>query len=366
MRVLVIGAGGFLGRALVTALANSDWASPIAATRKSAKWPAGITAVKLDARDQQAVTAAMTQADAVVNCVSGSARTIRLAAAAVFAAAAKRRVVHLSSMAVYGAIIGRVDENTPLRPDLGTYSEAKVAAELIAATMHDCVVLRPGCIYGGGSPQWTERFVRLLSQRRLGDLGAVGDAPANLVHLQDVVAAIMAALRLRGPGVRTFNLAQRDGPDWNTYLVGLARALKAVPVRRIPTWELTLETKVLAPLLVVAQRVLRRSISLHAITPSLHRLWQQDIQLDPTRAEVALELCWTPFVDGLAEAIDAHTGRQALSTPTSAPSMLKLQPQDCPLISDLSNLSEQLDRQPLIHAVVETGRTISGSRQGDG
>lgn len=203
----------------------------------------------------------MAQVDAVVNCVSGDDDTIARAAAAVFAAAAARpvRVLHLSSMAVYGSAIGRVDEDTPLRTDIGAYGAAKVAAERSAAAARDCIVLRPGCVYGGGSPQWTGRIARMLVRRRLGDLGAAGDGYANLVQLRDVLAAILAALRLPGDGVRAFNLALAGGPDWNAYLVAFGRALGAVPVRRIPGWELALETKAPPPPLAVAGRVLGRS-----------------------------------------------------------------------------------------------------------
>lgn len=54
MRVLVVDAGGFIGRALVAALADSGWAEPVAATRRPATWAAGVK-VTLDARRGEAV-----------------------------------------------------------------------------------------------------------------------------------------------------------------------------------------------------------------------------------------------------------------------------------------------------------------------
>ena len=105
------------------------------------------------------------------------------------------RIIHLSTMSVYGSPTGLVDETAPLRGDLGPYSAAKVAAEATAAAYPHAVMLRPGCVFGPGSEQWSIRIARLLLERRLGDLGAAGDGFCNLVHVGDVVMAILRASR---------------------------------------------------------------------------------------------------------------------------------------------------------------------------
>ncbi|MEH3106994.1 MAG: GMC family oxidoreductase [Sphingomonas fennica] len=169
MRVLVLGAGGFVGARVSQALAAADWADPVRGQRRPA--PGALVVDTLKADD---LARALDGVDAVVNCVAGSAEAIGQGAAALFAAAGGRRVVHLSSMAVYGDATGDVTEDRPFARGHGAYGDAKIAAEEAAAG-HDAVILRPGCIYGPGSAQWTWRPARLLAAGRLGDLGANGD-----------------------------------------------------------------------------------------------------------------------------------------------------------------------------------------------
>ena len=69
-RILVLGANGYVGRRVVSALADSDWADPVAGVRRARQQGREIV---LDATDPAAVTRALGEVDAVVNCVAGSA-----------------------------------------------------------------------------------------------------------------------------------------------------------------------------------------------------------------------------------------------------------------------------------------------------
>lgn len=302
MRVLVLGAGGFVGTRVTQALAAAAWADPVRGQRRPA--PGAVVVDTLKADD---LARALDGVDAVVNCVAGSAEAIGQGAGALFAAAGGRRVVHLSSMAVYGDAVGDVTEDRPFARGHGAYGDAKIAAEEAAAG-RDAVILRPGCIYGPGSAQWTWRLARLLATGRLGDLGANGDGCSNLVHVDDVAAAVLAGLRLPGVATRAYNLAMANAPDWNAYLIAFARALGAVPVRRIGARRLKIETKLLAPPLKIAEIVAGKAGRGEAvpppIPPSLARLFRQDIRLVSDRAEAELGVRWTPLQEGLAVAAD--------------------------------------------------------------
>ena len=309
-RILVLGAGGFIGRRVVAALAATPWATPVAAVHRSPPPPGAAETVRLDAADAPALEQAVDFVDAVVNCVAGSPATIVAAARALSAVAGTsphvRRVVHLSTMAVYGSAVGTVDESAALRGDVGAYAAAKVEAERIAATCGVTVTLRPGCVYGPGSIQWSERIARWLIARRVGDLGAAGDGTCNLVYVDDLVAAIIAALRLPRVAGEAFNVGSPEPPTWNEYFLSFARALGAVPVRRISGRQLTLETKLWAPPLKAAELALRfaRLPRLQVpppIPPSLLRSWGQEIRLDVRKASAVLGVAWTPVEVGLHE-----------------------------------------------------------------
>jgi nucleoside-diphosphate-sugar epimerase len=304
MRVLVLGANGFVGRSLVTALADSGWATPIAGVHREARFADGVQVVVVDATVESAIAEAIetSGADAVVNSVVGGDREGMVKnAEALFAAVAKRRlpVVHMSSMAVYGTLTGLVNEDTPIAADGRWHSQGKVDAEALASKAGTPIaILRPGCIYGGGSPQWSARFDVLLRARRIGDLGAAGDGIANLVHIDDTVRATLAALQNMPRGVRAYNLVMPNPPAWNDYFLAVAKSIGAVPLRRIPGAQLKLEVMLGGPVLKIGSKFVKTLPP--AITPSLARLWRRDVTLDSTRATEELGVRWTPLADGLA------------------------------------------------------------------
>jgi nucleoside-diphosphate-sugar epimerase len=246
----------------------------------------------------------------VVNCIAGSAAAIVATARSLFAAARSAprtpRVIHLSSMAVYGSAVGRVDETAQLSGENGAYAAAKVEAEDLAASCSGTVILRPGCVYGPGSVQWSERIARWLTTHRIGDLGAAGDGICNLVHVDDVVAAILAGLQLPRVAGHAFNLGSPAPPTWNEYFLSFARMLGAVPLSRISRRRLALETKVLAPPLKFAEMAaglmrLPKATVPPPLPASLLRSWGQDITLDVCKAEQLLHIAWTPAEAGLRE-----------------------------------------------------------------
>jgi nucleoside-diphosphate-sugar epimerase len=94
------------------------------------------------------------------------------------------------------------------------------------------VVLRYGALYGPGTSVSTET-AELLRKRRfplVGDGGGVW----SFVHVDDAVAATVAALERGAPGI--YNVVDDDpapAADWLPYL---AAQVGAKPPRRVPTW----------------------------------------------------------------------------------------------------------------------------------
>jgi len=310
--VLVLGASGYVGSRLVALLRETGWAQPIGASSRAR----GEGQLRLDTRDGAALAEALRGMDAVVNCVAGDAESIALGARMLAQAAATAncpRIVHLSTMSVYGDREGRVDESADPGPALGWYDQAKREAEehlrSYTAKGGTAVVLRPGCVWGPCSELWVGRVGRWLRAGRLGDLGAHGDGWSNLVHLDDVCMAAVRSLQLplaRGE-TRAYNLAAPDSPRWNEYFIDLGLAIGATPVRRLGARRLGLDARVAGPMLHVVRKALQRAgrsaaVVPDPITPGLLGVWQRHLRLDPGAATRELKMDWTPYPAALEEA----------------------------------------------------------------
>ncbi len=319
LNVVVLGANGFVGRRVVQLLDATAGFRPIIAARKPVQ--GAVESRICDAADAASVAAALSGASFAVNCVAGDAATMLAATrnlCAASRAAGLRRIVHLSSMAVYGPATGVVDEAHELDASGGWYAEAKIACEALvrdfAQQGGDAVILRPGCIHGPRSEQWTGRIGRLLQRHRVGDLGVAGDGVCNLVPIDDVAAAVVAALQRPGIAGEAFNLADRDPGTWNAYFMRFAQAIGATPVQRITGRWLKVETKLLAPALKIGQIAAGRAglarLSVDPLPGSLLALWRQDIQLDHRKADALLGFARTPQDAALASAAAWFTGRR--------------------------------------------------------
>src|SRR5260221_1917433 len=290
-RVLVLGSEHFVGARVLLALAAADWATPVPFSGP----PASLSEAHLAGFDS------------VINGSVGRPDEILEPAQALYGAlehiGSGPRVVHLSSMTVYGTSTGAVAENAALRSDLGAYGAAQVTAESLAMHYPRSVILRPGCEYGPDCPQWSERIARLLYSHRLGELGAAGDGGCNLLFVDDLVAAVLKSLSAPGIDGACFNLAMPSPPTWNEYFTRFARALGAVPVSRIGARRLKIEARLAAPPLKLLEMMQQRLGSAGAIppaiTPSLLSLCSQNITLSSRKAEEALDLAWMPFPGGL-------------------------------------------------------------------
>ena len=318
MKVLVLGASGYIGKRLVQRLSDSGWATPVAASRSAARGP---RALRLDATNAQALEQAMGDVDAVVNCVAGSARAITDGASALVQAATRsgcRTIVHFSSMSVYGEQEGDLDEDAAKDSSIGWYARAKNDAEQViegfAAGGGSAVILRPGCVWGPGSQLWVGRIARLLEWRRLGDLGAAGDGWSNLVHVEDVCSAVLAALRQPPAGgtTRAYNLSAPDSPRWNEYFVDLALQIGAVPVATVGRRQLQADSRFAAPPLKLLERAVQR-VGGNArwvpevFPPGLLALFGRHLRLRSERAEQELGVSWTPYAKTLPKVAEWWT-----------------------------------------------------------
>ncbi|MCR6497945.1 NAD(P)-dependent oxidoreductase [Shinella sp. CPCC 101442] len=227
MRVLVTGATGFLGGRLIRHLGARGFDTLALGRderRCNALREAGFATVRADlSHPVLHLASVFSEVDAVVHCAALSAPWGPLAA---FRAAnvegtrnaldladmlGARRFVNISSPTVYFEMKDKTDvaETAPLPRPVNAYARTKAEAEqlVLARETLGPVNLRPRGIYGAGEETLLPRLVAAARRGPLPLLRA-GAAAIDLTHVDDVVAAIEAALTA-GPAIsgETFNIS---------------------------------------------------------------------------------------------------------------------------------------------------------------
>ncbi|WIB27836.1 NAD(P)-dependent oxidoreductase [Curtobacterium sp. MCSS17_015] len=125
------------------------------------------------------------------------------------------RVVHVSSSSVYDLARPSVDaqpgEATGRYRWFGTYGESKYANErqLVAARRDAAVILRPHAVYGPGDGTLLPQVLR-ASRHGVLPLPRGGRAPHALTWVDNLAAAVIAALRADVDGTHALNVTDGD------------------------------------------------------------------------------------------------------------------------------------------------------------
>lgn len=213
MRVIVAGAAGFLGRAVVAALRRRGH-DVVELTRATADIADRTALAQLDVRGDVLVNAAARTprpgADELAAYLA--ANTVGAAELTAWAlAAGVRRVVHCSTLAV----VARpwpvpLDEAAPTYPvgAAARYAVSKLAGEVLVATQCraagvPCAILRESALYGPGMA-WhglVPRFIDLALDGGRLRVDAGGRTTVDLLHVDDAAAAVAAAADADAVGI---------------------------------------------------------------------------------------------------------------------------------------------------------------------
>ncbi|SDY06468.1 NAD-dependent epimerase/dehydratase family protein [Lysobacter enzymogenes] len=259
-RIVVTGATGFLGGALVRHLAATrPWQQTVALGRDAGRGRAlqaqGIEFHALDLTDEAAVHRVLRGADTVVHCAALSspwgrreafvAANLTATEHVVAACIARqvRRLVHISTPGIYhdGAPHRGIREDQPLpaRP-VNDYAATKLAAERVvfercAAGGVSALALRPRAIFGPGDSAILPRLAQTLRAGRLRRIGEEG-CLVDLSYIDNVVDACVLAMdaswRLGG---RVYNISNGEPVAIWSVIDRLADALSLPrPRKRVP------------------------------------------------------------------------------------------------------------------------------------
>jgi len=247
MRVAVTGAGGFLGRALVARLAESEF-EPLAIVKKKSDLEeydsTGIRCFCRDLVDREAYTGLFKDCHAVIHCAvlrrdygkweSFKRTNIDITRLVMeFAAASDvKKIIHISTAAVYGN--DRSHFGTDEEADYGErvvdyYTMSKIEADRIVSTLIEeqnlpAVILRPGYLWGPGDQTIIPFIVRSLKARRL----VLADDGANVLSLtfiDNFIDAVMLALKSDEARGQVFNITDGSKVTSEKFINDIAAVL---------------------------------------------------------------------------------------------------------------------------------------------
>ena len=257
-RILVTGAAGFLGRALVARLKAEGERLRVLVRRPVREWAgdAQIEQVIGDLGDPDIVDHAVAGARLVYHvgaAMRGGARDFEAGTVwgtrNVVDACLRHdvaRLVHVSSLSVLDHA-GRdetvkLTENSAYEPHperRGAYTQSKLAAERLVRTAVAerglrAVVVRPGQIFGPGAERVTPNGTLAIAGRWIAVGGPEQSLP--LVYVDDVIDALLLAATARDAAGGVFNIVDPEAVSQGEYL-DRARARLGADLRlvRVPT-----------------------------------------------------------------------------------------------------------------------------------
>jgi nucleoside-diphosphate-sugar epimerase len=246
VRVAVTGAGGFIGAAVCRRLGadgHEVLGLELAEDRRPKVVATGAEFLSCDVTDAPALRDALGGVDAVVHTaailpdggppelfervnVGGTRNVVQAAGAA--------RVVHLSSVAVWGYDFTEdiEDEDEPPRPCGVPYIDTKGRSEEVAREA-GAIVVRPGDVYGPESEAWAIRPLDGL-KRRLLRLPGRGDGLITPVYVDDLVDCLARALVSDAPPGRAFTAWDGHAVTAQEFFSYYARMLGRERVPTVP------------------------------------------------------------------------------------------------------------------------------------
>ncbi len=243
MRVLIVGCG-YVGLPLGAELARRD--HEVFGLRRSNSAAeelatAGIKSLTGDVTKPETLARLPAAYDWVVNCVSSTHGGVEEYRAVYLQGTRNllrwlsptppQKFVYTSSTGVYGQTDGScVEESSPTEPETGTAQILVQTEKLLmeSAPKFPAVILRVAGIYGLGRGFWPKQF-----QRNEARIEGQGGRTLNMIHRDDVVGTIIAALE-RGHAGEAYNAVDDEPVTQYEFFQWLSRRLSKPMPPSIP------------------------------------------------------------------------------------------------------------------------------------
>jgi dihydroflavonol-4-reductase len=319
MRIFITGATGFIGSRLVRRLTETDHELCCLVrdtSDTSVLEEAGASLVRGDVTDRESVLSGITGCQWVVNLanlfefwipdrqayyavnVDGTRNVME---AATLAEASK--VVHVSTLAVFGNASWPVTENTELGPEcFSEYARSKRVGELLVRELYEkgdlpLVTIYPGGVVGPDDPKAAGRYLKNLLRGRM-PAQVLTNSVFPWVYVGDVAEAIVRALEKEGNIGERYLLAAE-----NLTFGQINKLVSRISGAKLP-W-LTLPdplTMLGAHFATVLAKVIRKPPILDMSVDQLS-LMKQGLRADGSKAVTELGLTYTPIRTAIEEAI---------------------------------------------------------------
>jgi nucleoside-diphosphate-sugar epimerase len=305
-KVLITGAGGFIGGRVVEVMYLTRSLAPRAGVRSWAsaarvgRFPVEI--FRVDLLNKTQIDHATEGVSYVVHCAYGpGGATVEGTRNLIEVVASKpiKGIVHLSTIAVYGNAEGYIDENHTCSFSGNEYADSKLEAEKICLRYAEqgtpITILRLPIVYGPFSRNWTIHMGQMLANSSIGFNDSFEKGKCNLLYIDDLVVAICKVLSNRRSVGQILNV---NGPavlTWNEYFRRFNDGLGLAALEPMPLGRAKLGADLIRPVRLLGKYIRNNHAPLlkrlAATSPTVGRCLmssERTLRLTPIREDLAL------------------------------------------------------------------------------
>lgn len=242
MRILVTGAGGFVGGRLVEVLALSGHTMVRGLVRRWSsctnigRFP--IEIVQADLLNEREICSAIEGVNCIVHCAYGPKGVTVKGTHNLLNACLNeniQKIIYLSTTAVYGSAVGIIDEKHVCKRIGNEYADSKLEAEhLCNEYIHKGLpvcILRLPIVYGPFSRNWTINIARMLLRGHIHLIEEIDNGKCNLLYIDDLLTAICICLKSDMANGNIFNINGKEIVSWNQYFKLFNEILGFAPLK---------------------------------------------------------------------------------------------------------------------------------------